>query len=55
MGKVDAKKDSRYVFFFDDVIGANISSVKMVVPDDNREALKLKNSFNVVVDHAIYH
>jgi len=49
------KRDSRYALFLDDVIGAQISSVKMVRPKDNNYVIKLKNSSNVHIDNVAYY
>lgn len=49
------KRDSRYVIFLDDVMGATISSVKMVRPADNDAVIKLKNSSGVRVENAVYY
>ncbi|MES2371095.1 MAG: endopygalactorunase [Bacteroidota bacterium] len=48
------KKDSRYVFFLDDVIGAKFSSIKMVSAG-NGNVLRLKNAANVSVENATYY
>ena len=44
------KKDFRHVIFLDDVIGATISNVKMVKPEDGIQAIKLKNSSGVSIE-----
>jgi hypothetical protein len=49
------KKDNRYPIFLDDVIGAKISSVKMVKPVGVNAVIKLKNASNVVVGKTIYY
>jgi polygalacturonase len=49
------KRDSRYAMFLDDVIGANISSIKTVLPQDNHALIALKNSSGVNVAHVIYY
>jgi len=46
--------DSRYVLFLDDVLGANISGIKMMKPKDNSSPIKLKNSTDVSVEHVAY-
>jgi polygalacturonase len=46
------KKDLRHVIFLDDVIGATISSVKMVKPGDNIPVVKLKSSSAVSIDNS---
>lgn len=48
------KKDNRYVFFLDDVIGAKLSSVKMASAG-NENVLRLKNAANVTVENATYY
>ena len=48
-------RDSRYAVFLDDVIGAEISSTKMVRPNDNDVVIKLKNSSKVSIENAIYY
>jgi hypothetical protein len=49
------KRDSRYVFFLDDVKGAKISWIKTVCASDNETVIKLKNSVNVSGDNIIYY
>jgi polygalacturonase len=49
------KRDSRYALYLDDVVGANISSVKMVRPADNESVIRLKNSVNVSIENAMYY
>jgi hypothetical protein len=49
------KRDSRYAIFFDDVIGAKISGVKMVKPAGLAEVIKLKKSDNVIVEKIVYY
>jgi len=49
------KRDSRYPLFLNDVLGAKISSVKMVLASDNPSAIKLKNSSGVSVEKVIYY
>jgi len=48
------KRDSRYALFFDDVIGANISSVKVVKPLDNPSLIGLKNTSGINVSSITY-
>src|SRR5688572_19378964 len=48
-------RDSRYALFLDDVIGAQISGVKMVRPADNNSVIKLKNSSNIQIDNVLYY
>ncbi len=47
-------RDSRYALFLDDVIGAQISGVKMVRPAGNNCVIKLKNSTGVKVENVLY-
>jgi hypothetical protein len=49
------KRDSRYAICLDDVVGAVISSVKMVKAADNDQVIGLKNSTGVSVDAAVYY
>ena len=49
------KRDSRYVILLDDVIGAEISSVKMVKANNNDSVIKLKNSSGVSIDNTVYY
>jgi hypothetical protein len=49
------RRDSRYVFFLDDVIDARVSSVKMVRPKDNESVIKLRNSSGVSIENAVYY
>ncbi|MGN6264304.1 MAG: glycosyl hydrolase family 28-related protein [Ginsengibacter sp.] len=49
------KRDSRYPLFLNDVLGAKISSVKMVLASDNPSAIKLKSSSGVSVEKVIYY
>lgn len=49
------KRDSRYPLFLNDVIGAKISSVKIVLASDNPSAIKLKNSSGVSIEKGIYY
>ena len=49
------KRDSRYALFLNDVIGANISSVKVVRAKDNGDIIKLKNSTGVSIKDLIYY
>ena len=48
------KRDSRYSLFLDDVIGASLSSVKVVRPEDNKVIIALKNSAGVNVTDLTY-
>lgn len=48
-------RDSRYALFLDDVIGAQISGVKMVRPAGNNSVIKLKNSSNIHIDNVLYY
>jgi polygalacturonase len=47
-------RDSRYALFLDDVIGAQISAVKMVRPSGNNSVIKLKNSTDVKIENVLY-
>jgi polygalacturonase len=49
------KRDSRYALFLDDVIGANISTVKMVRATDNNSVIKFKNASAVKIDNVFYY
>jgi hypothetical protein len=49
------KRDSRYALFLDDVIGAQISAVKMVRAAGNSSVIKLKNASGVKIDNAYYY
>ena len=49
------KRDSRYVLFLDDVIGAEISSVKMVRAKDIDSLVSLKNSSKVIIENSAYY
>jgi hypothetical protein len=49
------KTDSRYALFFDDVIGATITGIKMVKCKELNNAIKLKNSSAVLVENAVYY
>lgn len=48
------KPDSRYALYLNDVIGAKISSIKMVKPKDNIYVIKAENSTNVTIENATY-
>jgi polygalacturonase len=47
------KKDSRYVIYLDDVIGAKISDVKMVKPNGVDTIIKLKNTTDVTIGKVV--
>jgi len=49
------KRDSRYPFYFDDVIGANISAVKVVQPQDNPYLISIKNSSQINVNRITWY
>lgn len=49
------KPDNRYALFFDDVIGATITGIKMVKSTEINNAIKLKNSSDVLVENAVYY
>ena len=48
-------RDSRYVLFFDDVIGATISNVKMVRPNNNEFVIKCKNASGININNVAYY
>lgn len=48
------KRDSRYALFFDDVQGADLSSLRMVQAKDNDVVLKLRNSSDINVKKLSY-
>lgn len=48
------KRDSRYVMFLDDVIGAELSELKMVKPMDNPRVIGLKNASQIKIDKIFY-
>jgi polygalacturonase len=49
------KRDSRYAVFLDDVIGAQISTVKMVRAKDNEFVIKLKNASGIKIENVSYY
>jgi len=49
------KTDSRYALFLDDVIGAKITGIKMVKVREINNAIKLKNSSDVLVENVVYY
>jgi polygalacturonase len=49
------KRDSRYAIFLDDVVGAHLSSLKMIRAKDNDFVIRLKNSPDVTIENAIYY
>ncbi|MGN6533053.1 MAG: endopygalactorunase, partial [Ginsengibacter sp.] len=49
------KRDSRYPLFLNDVLGAKISSVKMVCARDNASGIKLKSSSDVLIEKVVYY
>jgi len=49
------KRDSRYALLLNDVVGAKISSVKMVRASDNVSVIKLKNSSEVSIKNTVYY
>ena len=49
------KRDSRYVIFLDDVLGAELSSIRMVKATDNKHVIRVKNSFGVTIQNAVYY
>lgn len=48
------KRDSRYVIYLDDVIGAQFSELKMVKPIDNPAVIGKKRTSQITIDHIIY-
>ncbi len=48
------KRDSRYVIYLDDVIGAHFSGLKMVKPMDNPVVIGQKNASQVTIDNIVY-
>lgn len=48
------KRDSRYAVFLDDVIGATISAIKVVRPQDNPVVIALKNSSGININNVVY-
>jgi polygalacturonase len=48
------KRDSRYPIFLDDVIGADLSALKLVRPQDNHVIIALKNSRGINVSNIVY-
>ncbi|MES2653360.1 MAG: endopygalactorunase [Bacteroidota bacterium] len=48
------KRDSRYVIFLDDVIGAQFSELKMVKPIDNPTLIGFKNTSQIKMDNMFY-
>ena len=49
------KRDSRYALLLNDVVGAKISSVKMVRASDNVSVIKLKSSSGVSIKNTSYY
>lgn len=49
------KRDSRYVIYLDDVIGAQLSELKMVKPTDNPILIGLKNASQLKTDNIVYY
>jgi hypothetical protein len=49
------KRDSRYALFFDDVIGASISGIKMVRAQDNPKVIGTKKAQNIQVLNSVYY
>lgn len=49
------KRDSRYALFLDDVVGAQISAIKMVRAKDIDAVIKLKNSPDVTIESTVYY
>ncbi|WP_084239347.1 endopygalactorunase [Pedobacter africanus] len=48
------KRDSRYAIFLDDVVGANLSSLKVVRASDNNTVIKLKDASALSTENIIY-
>ena len=48
-------RDSRYAIVLDDVIGVRIRLVKMVLAQDNNEAIKVLNSRDVTIENVVYY
>jgi polygalacturonase len=48
------KRDSRYALFLDDVVGARLTSLKMVRARDNQAVIKIKNSPGVTLEKVMY-
>ena len=49
------KRDSRYVFFLDDVIGAKITGVKAVRAKDNDSLIKAVRSSGIITENIVYY
>ena len=49
------KTDSRYVVFLDDVVGAQLSGLKMQKSENNDSLIALKNSFKIDVNNVRYY
>jgi polygalacturonase len=49
------KRDSRYAVFLDDVLGAQITGVKMVRAKDNEFVIKLKNASGINIENVSYY
>jgi hypothetical protein len=48
-------RDSRYAIFLDDVLGAKISSIRVVQAKDNSHIIKLKNSLDIAIENTVYY
>lgn len=48
------KRDNRSALFLDDVIGAQITGIKMVRAKDSESVIKVRNSPNVTIEKAVY-
>lgn len=48
------KRDNRYAMFFDDVIGASLSNIKLVRPQDDHAIIALKNSSGINTKGIVY-
>lgn len=49
------KPDGRYALFLDDVIGAQLSGIKIAGEKDKETLIKLKNAIKIVVDNTVYY
>ena len=49
------QRDGRYALFLDDVIGARLSSVKMVRARDTGSVIATKNSSDVAIEHCVFY
>jgi hypothetical protein len=49
------KHDSRYALYLDDVVGAHLSTLKMVRPRDNDAVIKIRNSSDITLENVVYY